>query len=175
MIIHQNKRKTCLDAIFLLAIILLFLLFVVFDWRAISHKPSVLLDNALVYWAFKGLCILCCLFTLAGDIYFWRQLFVKGPMIEICDGYFYDNSSAISLGKIAWADMEKVYIKGGFLNIELKNPETYFERMNWLQMLLIKANLKLGYGAVCISPQRFKKQAEEFVMEFSKRKEIGRA
>jgi hypothetical protein len=83
-----------------------------------------------------------------------------------------DNTSAISLGKIAWSDMEKVYVKGGFLTIKLKNPEAYFERMNWLQMLMIKANLKLGYGDVCISPQRFKKQAEEFVEEFKKRRPV---
>jgi hypothetical protein len=172
MIIQQNKRKTCLDAIFLLAIVLLFFLFVIFDWRDIPHKPSALLDNALVYWLIKGLSIVCCLFTLAGAIFFCKQLFVKAPLIEICDAYFLDNTSAISLGKIAWSDMEKVYVKGGFLTIKLKNPEAYFERMNWLQMLMIKANLKLGYGDVCISPQRFKKQAEEFVEEFKKRRPV---
>jgi hypothetical protein len=175
MIIQQNKKQTCLNALFLLAISLSFLLFVVFDWRKISHAPSALLDQVVVYWAFKGLCIVCCLFTLAGAIFFWKQLFVKAPLIEICDAYFWDNSSAISLGKIAWSDMDKVYVKGGFLTIKLKNPEMYFERMNWLQMLMIKANLKLGYGEACISPQRFKKQTEEFVEEFGKRKEIGRA
>ena len=96
----------------------------------------------------------------------------KGPLIEICDEYFYDNSSAISLGKIDWSEMERVYIKGGFLNIKLKNPEPYLRKKNWLQMLMIKGNYRLGYGDVCISPERFKKEAESFIDEFSKRRVI---
>ena len=68
--------------------------------------------------------------------------------------------------------MERVYIKNSFFYIELKNSEQYFEKKNWLQMRMIKANLKLGYGDVCISSQRFKKDAEKFVDEFSKRMKI---
>ena len=68
--------------------------------------------------------------------------------------------------------MERVYIKRGFLNIKLKNPEPYLSKKNWLQMLMIKANYKLGYGDVCISPERFKKKATNFIDEFSKRRVI---
>lgn len=93
-------------------------------------------------------------------------------MIEICDDYFYDKSSAISLGKIAWYDMEKVYVKGGFLNIILKNPDKYFGKKNWFQRLMIKGNLKLGYGDACIGAERFKKDAKRFEEEFTKRKTI---
>ena len=118
------------------------------------------------------LCFVGCFFATAGDIYLFKQLFSKEPLIEICDEYFYDNSSAISLGKIDWSEMERVYIKGGFLNIKLKNPEPYLREKNWLQMLMIKGNYRLGYGDVCISPERFKKEAESFIDEFSKRRAI---
>ena len=68
--------------------------------------------------------------------------------------------------------MERVYVKAGFMNIKLKNPEPYLRKKNWLQMLMIKGNYKLGYGDVCISPERFKKEAANFLEEFSKRRAI---
>ena len=143
-----------------------------FDIRKLPHDYSFILDNAVAYWIFKSLCFVGCFFATAGDIYLFKQLFSKEPLVEICDEYFYDNSSAISLGKIDWSEMERVYIKGGFLNIKLKNPEPYLRKKNWLQMLMIKGNYRLGYGDVCISPERFKKEAESFIDEFSKRRAI---
>ena len=172
MKIKQNKVQTFLYAILLTFAIAMFLLFVLTDMRNMPHEESVLLDNAVIYWIFKALCLVGVVFCVLGEVYFWSQLFSKEPLVEICDEYFYDNSSAISLGKIAWSDMERAYIKSGFLNIELKNPEVYFAKKNFIQMRMIKGNLKLGYGHICISTQRFKKQGEEFLSEFSKRKFI---
>ena len=172
MTIKQNKGQTILFAVItLIAVVGLFCL-AIFDIRKLDHDYSFILDNAVAYWVFKSLCFVGCFFATAGDIYLFKQLFSKEPLIEICDEYFYDNSSAISLGKIDWSEMERVYIKGGFLNIKLKNPEPYLRKKNRLQMLMIKGNYKLGYGDVCISPERFKKEAESFIDEFSKRRAI---
>ena len=172
MTIKQNKGQTILFAVITLIAVVGLFCFAIFDIRKLNHDYSFILDNAVAYWVFKSLCFVGCFFATAGDIYLFKQLFSKEPLIEICDEYFYDNSSAISLGKIDWSEMERVYIKGGFLNIKLKNPEPYLRKKNWLQMLMIKGNYKLGYGDVCISPERFKKEAESFIDEFSKRRAI---
>ena len=172
MKIKQNKGQTILFAVITLIAVVGLFCFAIFDIRKLNHDYSFILDNAVAYWVFKSLCFVACFFAIAGDIYLFKQLFSKEPLIEICDEYFYDNSSAISLGKIDWSEMERVYIKGGFLNIKLKNPEPYLRKKNWLQMLMIKGNYKLGYGDVCISPERFKKEAESFIDEFSKRRAI---
>lgn len=172
MTIKQNKGQTILFAVITLIAAVGLFCFAIFDIRKLHHDYSFILDNAVAYWVFKSLCFVSCFFATAGDIYLFKQLFSKEPLIEICDEYFYDNSSAISLGKIDWSEMERVYIKGGFLNIKLKNPEPYLRKKNWLQMLMIKGNYKLGYGDVCISPERFKKEAESFIDEFSKRRAI---
>ena len=172
MTIKQNKGQTILFAVITLIAVVGLFCFAIFDIRKLHHDYSFILDNAVAYWVFKSLCFVGCFFAIAGDIYLFKQLFSKEPLIEICDEYFYDNSSAISLGKIDWSEMERVYIKGGFLNIKLKNPEPYLRKKNWLQMLMIKGNYKLGYGDVCISPERFKKEAESFIDEFSKRRAI---
>lgn len=174
MIIKQNKKHTIVSAILLIVVFIPLFCFLIFDFRELSHKPSALLDVAFFYWAFKALCLACCVVLAVSEIYFFKQMRSKEPLVEICDAYFYDNSSLISLGKIAWSDMEKVYIKSGFLNIKLKNSEIYFMKKNWLQMLLIKNNLRLGYGDVCISSERFKKEAEAFSDEFLKRRNIDR-
>lgn len=172
MTIKQNKFQTILYAIITFVAAAGLFCFVIFDMRKLPHDYSFVLDNAGVYWLFKALCLIGGFFSAAGGVYLFKQMLSKEPLIEICDEYFYDNSSAISLGKIDWSEMERVYIKGGFLNIKLKKPEPYLRKKNWLQMLMIKGNYKLGYGDVCISPERFKKEAESFIDEFSKRRAI---
>jgi hypothetical protein len=140
--------------------------------RKLPHDYSFILDNTVVYWLFKVPCLIGGFFSATGGVYLFKQMFSKKPLIEICDEYFYDNSSAISLGKIDWSEMESVYIKGGFLNIKLKNPDVYLKNKNWLQMFMIKSNYRLGYGDVCISSERFKKDKENFLNEFTKRRAI---
>ena len=172
MTIKQNKFQTILYAIITFVVAAGLFCFVIFDIRKLPHEYNFILDTAVVYWLFKVLYLIGGFFSAAGGVYLFKQMLSKGPLIEICDEYFYDNSSAISLGKIDWSEMERVYIKGGFLNIKLKNPEPYLREKNWLQMLMIKGNYRLGYGDVCISPERFKKEAESFIDEFSKRRAI---
>ena len=172
MTIKQNKFQTILYAIITFVAAAGLFSFVIFDMRKLPHDYSVILDNAVVYWLFKILCLVGGFFSAAGGVYLFKQMFSKEPLIEICDDYFYDNSSAISLGKIDWSEMERVYTKGGFLNIKLKNPDMYLKNKNRLQMLMIKGNHRLGYGDVCISPERFKKEKENFLNEFTKRREI---
>ena len=169
MIIEQNKKQTFRNAVITLFATVLFGVFLIIDFRALPHKPSPLLDSAVFFLTFRVLCAVFFLITALCTLYFIRQLFVKEPLIEICDDYLFDNSSAVSLGKINWDDIERAYIKGGFLNIKLKNPGVYFHDKNWIQMLLIKANLKLGYGDVCISAQTLQKDAKAFFEEVNKR------
>ena len=169
MIIEQNKKQTLKNAVITLFATALFFVFLIVDFRAMPHKPSLLIDSAVLFWGFRVLCAASMVVTLACTVYFVKQLFSKEPLIEICDDYLFDNSSALSLGKIRWDDMERVYIKNNFLNIKLKNPGVYFHDKNGLQMLLIKANLKLGYGDVCISAQTLQKDAKAFFEEVNKR------
>lgn len=53
---------------------------------------------------------------------------------------------------------------GGFLNIELINPEKYFEKTSKFKMRMIKR-----YVSVL---RDLKKKQERFIDEFTKRKEI---
>ena len=172
MVMKQKKGQTVLYALVVFVAVVLLFCFAVFDFRNVS-EDFALFDNPVIYWILRGLSFVFFFFAVAGDVYLLKQLFSKEPLVEVCDEYFYDNSSAISLGRILWSDMEQVYVKGGFLNIKLKNPEVYFAKKNRFQMQMIQANLKLGYGDVCLSPQRFKKDRGRFFDEFSKRMTVG--
>ena len=172
MTIKQDKSQTILYAVIAFVVAIVLFCFVIFDVRKLPHDYSAIVDNTVVYWSFKILCLIGGFFSAAGGVYLFKQIFSKKPLIEICDEYFYDNSSAISLGRIDWSEMKRVYMKGGFLNIELKNPDPYFKNKNLLQMLIIKSNYRLGYGDVCISPERFKADKENFLNEFTKRRAI---
>ena len=58
MTIKQNKSQTILYAIItLLAAVGLFC-FVIFDMRKLPHDYSFVLDNTVVYWLFKALCLI---------------------------------------------------------------------------------------------------------------------
>ena len=112
MIIKQNKKQTLLYAIITLIAVIGLFYFAFFDMREFPHDYSFILDNVVPYWIFKLLCFVGAFFAAAGDIYLFKQVFSHVPLIEICDEYFYDNSSAISLEKIAWSEIERVYVKG---------------------------------------------------------------
>lgn len=169
MKIKQNKKQTVFFAFFLLAVFALLFWFAVFDARDIPHDKSFLLDTAAIYWSFRIVSAISAVLVAMGECYFIKELFSDKPLIEICDDYFYDHSSAISYGKIAWSDMKCAYFKGGFLNIDLKNPEEYIKRMNKIQKLMIRSNARMGYGHICISLQRFKKEGNAFLDEFCRR------
>jgi hypothetical protein len=107
MTIKQNKGQTILYAIITLIAVIGLFCFAIFDMRKLPHDYSFILDNVIIYWGFRVLCFVGGFFAAAGDIYLFKQIFSKDPLIVICDEYFYDNSSAISLGKIAWSEMER--------------------------------------------------------------------
>ncbi len=172
MTIKQNKIHTIFFAVITLAMLLLLFYGAISDLRSVEGFNRILLRYGFTYSQVKVMCIVGCIFFCFGEIYFAKEIFSKKLLIEICDEYFYDNSSAISLGKIAWSDMEIAYMKDGFLNIILKNPEAYIAKIGRFQKQLIQANFKLGYGNVCISTIRFKKSAPKFIKEFSKRMTI---
>lgn len=169
MISKQKKGQTILYAIFTCIISSIFLCCALVKWNNTGDEYIFIIDNAVGYWIAKSVCFICAIVCGVAAVWFIKQAFSDEPLAKVCDEYFLDNSSAVSFGKIAWTDMNKAYLKGGFLNIDLKNPDYYLQKKNWLQKKMIKGNLKLGFGHVCISPQRFKKDAEKFFDEFAKR------
>ena len=169
MKIKFNKGQGALFVLVLIAVTVAFVCFFIFDVRQIPSYEGGFLDNEIVYWFVKVLCLVCAIFTTLSAGYFFKKLFSNEPLIEICDEYFWDNSSAISFGRIEWSDIEKVYLKGFFFVIKLKNPAQYLSKMNKLQLFFIKTNKKMGFDEVCISAEHLKKDWATFIEEFNKR------
>ena len=165
MVIQQNKRHS-VSAVLLLLFVTAILLFPwIIDFRMVSDEPD-LFDLPIFFWATRALCAIGIVPCLLCAIYYVIQLFSKEPLIEICDSYFYDHSSAVSVGKIRWQDIRAAYVKGAFFVLELKMPDQYLHRLNAWQRFLVKTNKKMKYGDICISPERFKDRANEFLTVF---------
>ncbi len=171
MIINQNKKRTFGTIIVILLIIALFLLPIIFDMREYAGEDSIFSSNVF-YWIFMVLCIICLPFLVWAECFLIKSMFSKKPILEITDKALTDHSSATSLGEILWDDIERVYVKGRFLVIVLKDPQKYFERIKGLKRLLIKLNKKLGYDYVCISPMAWKDQIYEVLCKIDERKPI---
>ena len=88
MVFKQHKGQTFFLALIGLAASVGLLAIVIFDLRKLPHEEHFLLDTPILYWVFKGFCLLCFCFCAVGDIYLFRQLFSKAPLAEICDQYF---------------------------------------------------------------------------------------
>lgn len=173
MIIRQDKKQAFLNMLYCIGGAVLIFLFVILDISSPEDKPDFMPDNEFLYAIYMLGFIICGIFFVFAAIFFFRKLVSKKPLIEICDEYFYDNSSSASLGKIYWDDIEKAYIKNELLNIslniKLKNPEEYFKNKNRFQMMLINRNRKKGYGDIFISHMLLKKDWEKLIEEFGKR------
>lgn len=172
MTIKQNKIQTFLCAILGL-VMLIFCIYCLFtNLRDNETICRMLLRFGISYPVFKVIVGVGAVFFAFGEVYFAKEMFSQKLLIEICDDYFYDNSSAVSFGKIPWSDMERAYIKNGFLHIKLKNPDAYLDKKKGFAKKMIQANTGIGYEVVCISTERFKKNSKKFFEEFEKRMEI---
>ena len=58
-------------------------------------------------------------------------------------------------------------------NSLLKDPESYLQKVGFFKGLMAKANKKLGFDYVCITTQRFQKQAPAFFKALSEKIQIG--
>ncbi len=169
MTIKQNKTQTVIFAVLCLGMVLACVYGAVADLHDSASLYRVLLRFHITYTQFKIISVVGIIFFGFTQVYLIKEIFSKKLIIEICDEYFYDNSSASSFGKIAWSDMERAYMSGPFLNIKLKNPDAYLEKKKGLAKKMLQANSGMGFGDVCISTIRFKKNAQQFLIEFNKR------
>ena len=82
MTIKQNKSQTILYAIITFVAAVGLFCFVIFDMRKLPHDYSSVLDNTVVYWLFKALCLIGGFFSAAGGVYLFKQMFSKEPLIS---------------------------------------------------------------------------------------------
>ena len=167
MIIYTNKKEALKMFLATLFCCIIFAFFAFFDMRELSGGSSAF-DNVYFYWICRIFCCAMLTILVFAAAFSLKTLVSKKPLIEITPDALIDSSSAISLGKILWSDMEFVFIKGAFFSIILKDPEKYLEKASPLKKLLIKWNMKMGYGQVCINPVLFSKDFLEFVKCFNR-------
>lgn len=105
------------------------------------------------------------LFRLIGvlGILFFGLLFTKNrkrylnaqPIMTFNRRGITDLSNDLSVGFIPWEDVSAVYfsgtVKNRFLEIGLHDPEKYLSKIGTYKSQMIRANMKLGHEAICLS------------------------
>ena len=131
------------------------LLFLLFDIRDISDDSPF--NNPIIYYLCKGVILFCAFFFIFSFVFIIKNVIKhKDNVIEIYDDYMIDRSTYIALGKIEYKDIEKIYTKGAFICIELKNEEEYIKNIKGLKKSLINSNKKMKYTAITLSDNLLK-------------------
>ncbi len=120
------------------------------DFR--QYVEVALFNNNVVYYLLKAFMVFGFVFFGLGILVVLRNvLFFRDRTIEFGDDYLVDRSSLAGGGKIHYAEIEHVYIKGPFLCIALNNAEQYLKRQNFLKQIFMRANKKMGYDYITVS------------------------
>ena len=131
------------------------LFFLIFDVRDISDNSPF--DNPIIYYLCKGFVLFSTLFFTFGVVFIIKNVIkYKNNVIEIHEEYMIDRSTYNSLGKIEYKDIDKIYTKGAFICIELKNEEEYLKNIKGLRKFLINSNKKMKYTSISLSDNLLK-------------------
>ena len=131
------------------------LFFLIFDIRDISDDSPF--NNPVIYYLCKGVILFCSFFFIFSFVFIIKNVIKhKDNVIEIYDDYMIDRSTYIALGKIEYKDIEKIYTKGAYICIELKNEEEYIKNIKGLKKSLINSNKKMKYTAITLSDNLLK-------------------
>ena len=131
------------------------LLFLLFDIRDISDDSPF--NNPVIYYLCKGVILFCAFFFIFSFVFVTKNVIkYKDNVIEIHEEYMIDRSTYIALGKIEYKDIEKIYTKGAFICIKLKNEEEYLKNIKGLRKFLINSNKKMKYTAITLSDNLLK-------------------
>jgi len=137
-------------------------------FRPVKPENSPLRSPELVY----GAAILSIAFALFGIFYFPKKMKDKRPGIVIDEEGVSDNSSAVSIGLIPWADVLQLkvikVVRQEFLVLIVNNPESYISRQtNLIKKKGMQYNyrnygspLAISTGGLECTPDKLKEMVE---------------
>ncbi|MDL2310437.1 hypothetical protein LJC13_00490 [Peptostreptococcaceae bacterium OttesenSCG-928-C18] len=95
-------------------------------------------------------------------IFIFSLIFKNEPVIILNKDGFFNKKQSYSKERpfILWNEVEEIFIKNivgeDFVCIKIENEEKYIESMSKPMKLGAKANMKLGFPAICISANSLK-------------------
>lgn len=129
--------------------------------RAMGRNPIFIHGVGVGSVVFFGLC----------GIFAFVKLFDRKPGLIFDAAGIVDNASGVSAGLIPWSEIigAKTFSMRGqkFLIIELKEPEEYLGRGNWLKQLAVYANYKMCGSPITISATALKTGFSELLSLFN--------
>ena len=143
----MNKIEISLSKTKLLLVIGISVLFMVLGYFLFATIADQQTDRSPTF--VKGVGIAGILFFGAIGIYAVRKSLDKTIGLIVDENGIFDNTNALSVGLIGWADITKIesaqVSSAKFLIIHVKNPEKYIENTKGVKRILMKENNR-AYG-----------------------------
>lgn len=153
ILITQGKVGGIIYSIIAIVLSLSSMLLLVLDLRGLDG-PLVYMGD-VIYYILKVIFFIGFVFFGYGFYYLLKRTMVGVTLLCVDEKGITDNSSAISFGFMPWEDIEDViltYFMGqAYIEVKLRNPEYYIEKLPAWKKAMVNANLKMGMQAVNIS------------------------
>jgi hypothetical protein len=128
--------------------------------RAMGRNPTFIHGVGIAGVVFFSVC----------GVYAFVKLFDRKPGLIFDAVGIVDNASGIAAGLIRWSEIidAKIFAfrRQEYLIIEVKDPEKYLHRGNWLKRLAVNANYKLCGSPIAITPIVLKTDFSEVLSLF---------
>ena len=163
IVITQSRKSGIAYSVAAIVFSLLCLLFLVLDLRELGGLFAQMSD--VVYYIFKAIFLIG--FVFFGYAFYYLSKRTKDGVTLLCvdENGVTDNSSAIGFGFMPWSDIEDIFLTDfmgqTFIDLRLRNPDYYIEKLPAWKQSMIKANLKMGMQAVSITLNATKENSRE--------------
>lgn len=164
IVIQQRIGKSIAFIVLSLAIVLILIWTLITEFRGEGSGINyIIMNNEVLYFAFKILVAFSFLFFFAAFIYFIKRVILNQPLLVVDESGVYDNTSMFAVGKMEWEDIEGIYLGyqfgNQFIEIKLRNEKHYFT--NKFKRFMVKSNRKHGHEVVCINLSTAKEKVKD--------------
>lgn len=139
LIIYQNNNITILYIIGALSMSILSLISLFIDFSDVEsdHFLAVFTGNIVGLIILKTILFIGFVFLDMEQSILLKERSQEKELLIVDEKGITDNTSAISLGLIDWADIKRVYIdevlENRFIELEIENEEKYLNNLPWIK------------------------------------------
>lgn len=155
IIIKQNTKGNIIYACMALIMSVCSLVLVFADVRMETTILAPITQNQIGYILLKVIFVFGTLFFGYAFFYILKKGKEGKDILIVDDRGITDHSSAVAVGFIPWADINRIYMDSvmgnKFIEIEINNEEQYLSKLSGIKKAAVFSNKKMGHQIVCIT------------------------
>lgn len=155
IIIKQSTKGNIIYGGMALIMSVCSLILVFADVRMETTILAPITQNQIGYILLKIIFVVGVLFFGYAFFYIIKRGKEGKSILIVDDRGITDHSSAVALGFIPWADINRIYMDSvmgnKFIEIEINNEERYLSKLSGIKKAAVLSNKKMGHQIVCIT------------------------